>query len=291
MIETTCSYCGTDFAVQPSVLAIGNGKFCSRECSLRFRRGIPLESGYIPKSQRGICTCQNCGQKFRLHISKIAAGRGRYCSRKCRLEGKSKKQTIIQCQHCQTEFQPKSGKGGKYCSKKCFYAARKKGSSTERICKHCGKKLARYAIRDGFHLKCLRIDQDNDVYGLRDVPMVNGVQVSKPQRQLCEMLDGKLNYPCGSYKIDVALLNKMIAVEYDCWFWHGDRQEHDLQRDNDLLAAGWKILHVKTNKLFPSQQEIEDAIAQLEAGKSKIEVELDDWGKGMTLADTKKTSV
>ena len=49
------------------------------------------------------------------------------------------------------------------------------------------------------------------------IDMVNGVRVSKPQRQLNEMLGGELNLPCGGYLIDVAVcLNGVnIAVEYD----------------------------------------------------------------------------
>jgi hypothetical protein len=49
--------------------------------------------------------------------------------------------------------------------------------------------------------------------------MVNGARVSKAQRRLCEMLDGKLNLPCGRYLIDVATCvdNVNIAAEYDSW--------------------------------------------------------------------------
>lgn len=79
------------------------------------------------------------------------------------------------------------------------------------------------------------------------IDLINGAKVSKPQRRLCEMLGGILNYPCGRYKIDVALKDKMIAIEYDSWFWHGGKLEKDARRDACLLSRGWKILRVKTN--------------------------------------------
>lgn len=121
----------------------------------------------------------------------------------------------------------------------------------------------------------------------RCVDIINGHRVSKLQRRLCEMLDGKLNYPCGSYRIDVALPNKGIAIEYDCWFWHGHKQEYDIGRDQDLLAAGWKILHIKTNNSIPPQWELDEAVAKLENGERELEIMLDDWGKGTTFAEVR----
>lgn len=116
------------------------------------------------------------------------------------------------------------------------------------------------------------------------IDMVNGHYVSKPQRQIHKMVGGVLNHPYSPYNIDVALLDKMIAVEYDCWYWHGHRQEQDAKRDEDLLAAGWKVLHIKTNVGMPSKQELDGAIAKLENGERQVEIVLNDWGKGPTFA-------
>lgn len=118
------------------------------------------------------------------------------------------------------------------------------------------------------------------------VDVVNGMRVSGPQRQLCEMLGGKLNYPCGSYRIDVALPEEKIAVEYDCWFWHGHKQKEDIQRDECLIAAGWKILHVRANRMLPVYSELRAALDQLDGSKRRAEVILDDWGDGPTAADS-----
>lgn len=114
---------------------------------------------------------------------------------------------------------------------------------------------------------------------------INGAKTSRLQRRLCKMLGGELNYPCDSYRIDVALPDKMIAIEYDCWFWHGHKQNYDAQRDADLIAARWKVLHIKSNNQLPSKREIEKGIAQLIGGEEIIEIILDDWEQGPTRGD------
>jgi len=112
------------------------------------------------------------------------------------------------------------------------------------------------------------------------VDVVNGARVSKLQRQLCEMLDGRLNLPCGRYLIDVAICvsGVNIAVEYDSWYWHSDRGEYDSQRDRALLAMHWRVLHIKSNALLPMRQQLDEAIHRLLGGEPRVEVILDDWG-------------
>lgn len=108
---------------------------------------------------------------------------------------------------------------------------------------------------------------------------VNGRRVSQVQRHLCEMLDGALNHPFGRRRIDVALLDKMIAVECDSWYWHGDRMEKDAWRDEELIAANWKVLHIKSNALLPPKQQLDETIAELENSKVTVtEIVLPDWG-------------
>ena len=102
------------------------------------------------------------------------------------------------------------------------------------------------------------------------------------------MLGGELNHPFGRYNIDVALKidGVAIAVEYDSWFWHAHRQEQDVQRDEELLAADWRVLRIKSNVLLPTHEQLDAAIACLLAGESQIEIVLDDWGKGPTSVET-----
>jgi very-short-patch-repair endonuclease len=117
--------------------------------------------------------------------------------------------------------------------------------------------------------------------------MVNGARVSQRQRDLCHMLGGKLNHPCGPYTIDVALDrgDVSIAIEYDAWFWHGDKENSDSKRDQDLIVAGWRILRVRSNDQLPAAQQLEAAIARLIAGETYAEIVLSDWGDGPTFAE------
>src|SRR5207245_8914723 len=82
--------------------------------------------------------------------------------------------------------------------------------------------------------------------------IVNGAFVSRNQRLLCEMIGGELNGArVGRYTIDVTkqVEGVRFAIEYDSWFYHGDSGEHDIRKDQALLADGWNVLRVRSNKL------------------------------------------
>ena len=114
--------------------------------------------------------------------------------------------------------------------------------------------------------------------------IVHGQRVSKAQRKLCKMLGGELNRPVDRYNIDIALLVNgiQIAVEYDSWFWHSHRLNEDKKRDEILIDAGWNILRIKTNEKLPDRNQLQTAISQILEGNNKVEIILDDWGKGPT---------
>lgn len=112
------------------------------------------------------------------------------------------------------------------------------------------------------------------------VSMFNGRHYSKVQKQLCEMVNGELNHPLGSYCIDIALVADKIAIEYDSWYWHGNRLDADNRRDKELIGAGWRVLHVRSNNGLPTEDQLNVAISQLQLGKTKTEIVLDDWGRG-----------
>jgi very-short-patch-repair endonuclease len=117
--------------------------------------------------------------------------------------------------------------------------------------------------------------------------LVHGTQVSQVQRDLCEMVAGELNRPFERYNIDVALERSgvPIAVEYDSWYWHAGREEDDAQRDERMIAAGWRVLRVRSNAQLPTRQQLDEAIDCLLEGESQLEIVLDDWGVGPTKFD------
>lgn len=109
---------------------------------------------------------------------------------------------------------------------------------------------------------------------------VNGVPVSKPQRRLSTLLYGSLNYPESRYRIDVAIIrsSQKIAVEYDCYYWHKEKKEHDTKRDKYLIKKGWKVLHIKSSKLVPTRKQLTNAIGYLlKTDNSVHNVYLEDW--------------
>lgn len=109
--------------------------------------------------------------------------------------------------------------------------------------------------------------------------MVNGSLASKPQRTIHEMIGGQLNYQVRRYSIDIALErnNIKIAVEYDCWYWHQGKEDHEAKRDAYLIQQGWRILRIKTHYSLPTRAQLDAAIALLLSGETYTEIVLDDW--------------
>ncbi len=69
---------------------------------------------------------------------------------------------------------------------------------------------------------------------------------SKPQVELFNLVKliyptTILNYPSLNKSIDIAIPNKMIAIEYDGSYWHKDK-EADRLRQKNLENIGWKFL-------------------------------------------------
>lgn len=90
---------------------------------------------------------------------------------------------------------------------------------------------------------------------------------SKPQVELFKLIkeifpEAILNYPVKelNYSLDIAIPSLMIDVEYDCWYWHQDKQT-DYKRQKELENIGWRIVRYKDyipskNKLLKDIKEI-----------------------------------
>ena len=114
------------------------------------------------------------------------------------------------------------------------------------------------------------------------VDMEDGYRVSRQQRAVGRMLQGRLNVPVGRYIVDVVtrVQGTDIAVEYDSWYWHAGRMAEDALRDGELVAAGWRLLRIRSNTKTPTKVQLERAIDTLLAGKPTADIVLDDWGAG-----------
>lgn len=110
------------------------------------------------------------------------------------------------------------------------------------------------------------------------------VRTSSQQIQLYEIIkrkyfDAELNYPFSSCSLDVYLeINGVkIDCEYDCWYWHQDKQR-DIKRDKFLQSNGFKTLRVRSGHLLPAEQELFNAIDYLVNTEHHFkEIILSDW--------------
>jgi very-short-patch-repair endonuclease len=85
----------------------------------------------------------------------------------------------------------------------------------------------------------------------------NKQMVSRPQKHICNLLNGVLNFPCGNYSLDIILNNISIAIEYN-------GSGHDLNvkigritkeefikkertRNYFVIRSGWKLMQITSN--------------------------------------------
>lgn len=135
----------------------------------------------------------------------------------------------------------------------------------------------------------------NGVQKVRGCPMcadlVNGRRVSVEQRRLCRWLGGKLNDPDGRYRIDVAITVEgvRIAVEFDTWYFHGGRLDKDEERDQALIAGGWRVLRIRSPRCLPSREELDQAIRCVVDGETVHYLTLPGWGVGPVWEDRERT--
>ena len=100
-------------------------------------------------------TCLCCEKKFYERPSRIAQGKGKYCSLVCRKKGKSS--PIIICKMCGKEFQVclsryKEG-ARKYCSNQCYSKAKKAPWWSHPEYMLLAKEMLHKAIREGRIIK------------------------------------------------------------------------------------------------------------------------------------------
>lgn len=113
--------------------------------------------------------------------------------------------------------------------------------------------------------------------------MFNGVRASKQQIEIAETLNGEINYKIGRRYADIALLDRRVVIEYDCWYWHRNKIEEDRERAQEIIDEGWKVLSIKSNSNIPTLEQLITAIAKLD---TYGELVLNDWGNGDKISPT-----
>jgi len=114
---------------------------------------------------------------------------------------------------------------------------------------------------------------------------VNGKIVSEPQRRIYELIEkwgsAELNYPEDKYSIDIVLSidSVLLAIEYDCYFWHDkNTQRRDKKKRSLLRKLGYRTLRIKAGGMVPDLEDLDFAILQLWNGeRTWSEIVLDDW--------------
>jgi hypothetical protein len=114
---------------------------------------------------------------------------------------------------------------------------------------------------------------------------VNGKRASEVQLEIAKLINGVVNYGIGNQRVDIALVEERIAIEYDGWHWHAHRSAEDRTRNRNIKQAGWKLLVIKSNSRTPTLKQLEFHLTKLRAGESKRVMRLSDWGVGNTIAD------
>jgi len=117
----------------------------------------------------------------------------------------------------------------------------------------------------------------------RRIMYENGRRFSLLQVELQKLVGGILNHRVGRYAVDLAIVSggPRVAIEYDSWYWHAGCEAKDRARDRELMAAGWRVLRIRSSGHVPSAQELRRMIVELR--KSPIAVRVHtakDWGVG-----------
>lgn len=190
--------------------------------------------------------CESCNVE---HNGKY--GSGRFCSSKCArgFSTKNKRKEINKkvsekmrgrgggiissiCLNCQIQFEDRIKKKRKFCSKRC---ARIYNGNTEQTREKL-RQIMLEKVRNGTHI------------GWKSR---KGKQPSYPEKFFMNVLDkNRIKYehelPCGKYFIDLAIKEKMIALEIDGkQHQYTDRKEKDLEKDKYLVDNGWKVYRIQ----------------------------------------------
>lgn len=122
--KVNCKLCNKVFSVPISRLKDGRGKYCSKKCQYKDKKGIrcsiksEFKKGEKPKNYLGnTVVCKYCGKRFESSPSSNRI----YCSKKCLIDSCH---ILIKCLVCKKVFEVikcKKTSGRKFCSRKCFF--------------------------------------------------------------------------------------------------------------------------------------------------------------------------
>lgn len=139
-MRTRCLECGGPIDASPRRRSEGRGRYCSRSCLARSRRGPACPRYVHGRYARRELRCPRCGGAF------VGKGTRRYCSRAC-----ARVRTFITCARCGLSFHP-DHLARRFCSKACKVAAQTTGRRTLRRTlpkARAAQRLVRYHVQAG----------------------------------------------------------------------------------------------------------------------------------------------
>ena len=209
--------------------------------------------------------CQECGNTFAVYPSQSSAI---YCSWACRTarprNNLPNTRVLWVCATCgKTEMRIPS-LGHKYCSLAC-----RPGRPRKRVgisCQNCGVNIEvppsvlprrKYCSR-----RCQMLSRP-----------INGKSSRVESESIAEWLSRHPGVPHETQKrvarwsIDLALTDRMVAVEIDGAYWHSlpEMVEKDRRKDAHLKSCGWRVIRITVNRESPAEVAdlIDEALAHL----------------------------
>lgn len=257
--KSTCIDCGITLTNQKTVRCSACHR-CKKKAAKTKRSGKCLDCG---KSIRSGSRCRACWGKNRLNQKGKCVDCGSLISKvstRCRSCSRTKREPNKICIDCGVL---PAARHYNRCNA-CLYQLRK----LKHKCANCGAAVDPQSTHCN---QCVNAGQ-----------RVNGSPTSKQQQAIFEMVGGIQNYRIGRLSVDIALQLPMaqVCIEYDSFYWHGNRLAKDKKRANRLIEAGWKVLSIKAKIMIPTFDQIQGCIFDLLAGADYAEIVMPDWGKG-----------
>lgn len=166
------------------------------------------------------------------------------------------KYELYKCDGCQNYFLTYRNQLEKFIESKSDYV--KFVFDDQDLCLNCYEKMInKRRVENGKKVM-------NILYNNGKIPS------SRPQRYICNLLEGELNHRIGNFFVDM-LLNNNIIIEYDgSGHWlesrYGDKtieqiDKEDIERDKELINKGYKVIRfVSKEDLLPSDRKIRELI-------------------------------
>lgn len=128
--------------------------------------------------------------------------------------------------------------------------------------------LSKYGVANAFQAKEAQMKARKTLYKNGTTPS------SKAERAMCELLKVMFgedncfsNYPEGVLSLDCLVLVDGIKIdfEYDGYYWHKDRVQHDSARNAVLMNNGYRIVRIRADNqdTMPTQAQIQEAVDYL----------------------------